>query len=232
MNRISKFVSAALSAALSAVLAASSVSAAGSPMSVFEETQCAPGQTIAVPIKVDTGDNFESAQFKLIFGELKEQDSEIIIEKVVTEASDLSVSTNKFQGKSYVNIICYSTNGNPVRDGTIVTVYVTIPEDTALTECDVTLRASVFATFGNATQQPDDVVQKISINKKLGDANGDDVLNVRDAAYLSMLISRKADPLFGDTELPAWADFNNDQKVNVRDCAAIAQFISTNSVKK
>ena len=56
----------------------------------------------------------------------------------------------------------------------------------------------------------------------VGDANGDNTLNVRDAAHIAkMLAQGKAD------ELPDSADFNEDGKINVRDAAAIAKFLAT-----
>ena len=55
-----------------------------------------------------------------------------------------------------------------------------------------------------------------------GDANGDDVLNVRDAAYIAKKAAQgKA------SELPLSADFNGDGKVNIRDAAAIAKHLVT-----
>lgn len=53
-----------------------------------------------------------------------------------------------------------------------------------------------------------------------GDANGDNKLDVRDAAYIArMLASGKS--------LPMSADFNGDGKVNVRDAAAIARHLAS-----
>ena len=56
----------------------------------------------------------------------------------------------------------------------------------------------------------------------VGDANGDNTLNVRDAAFIANKLAQgKAD------ELPESADFNGDGKINVRDAAAIAKFLAT-----
>jgi hypothetical protein len=55
-----------------------------------------------------------------------------------------------------------------------------------------------------------------------GDANGDNMLNVRDATYIARNIAQ-------GNELPASADFNDDGVVNVRDAAAIARYLATKS---
>ncbi|MGN0613929.1 MAG: leucine-rich repeat protein [Porcipelethomonas sp.] len=55
-----------------------------------------------------------------------------------------------------------------------------------------------------------------------GDANGDGVVNVRDAAFIAQRLAQgKAD------ELPDSADFNGDGNINVRDAAAIAKYLAT-----
>lgn len=48
-----------------------------------------------------------------------------------------------------------------------------------------------------------------------GDANGDGIINVRDAAAIASALAK-------GVELPSYADFNGDGKVNIRDAAAIA----------
>ncbi len=55
----------------------------------------------------------------------------------------------------------------------------------------------------------------------LGDANHDDILDVRDAAYLSKRLSKDAAYM-----LPDGADFNEDGTINVRDAAAIAGYLA------
>ena len=53
-----------------------------------------------------------------------------------------------------------------------------------------------------------------------GDANGDGKVNVRDAAYIASMISKKK-----EKELSLAADFNGDGKINIRDAAAIAKYL-------
>ncbi|MGN0613106.1 MAG: leucine-rich repeat protein [Porcipelethomonas sp.] len=57
-----------------------------------------------------------------------------------------------------------------------------------------------------------------------GDANGDDIVNVRDAAFIA---SKLAQGKSG--ELPDSADFNGDGNINVRDAAAIAKYLAAGS---
>ena len=68
-----------------------------------------------------------------------------------------------------------------------------------------------------------DPLEPVKETDVIGDANGDNALNVRDAANIAKYLSR------GEAELlPSNADFNEDGKVDVRDAAAIAKFLSTN----
>lgn len=60
----------------------------------------------------------------------------------------------------------------------------------------------------------------------LGDANCDNVLNVRDCAFIAKALAK------GNADsLPQIADYNGDGKVNVRDAAAIAQALAKGTVK-
>ncbi|MGN0613698.1 MAG: leucine-rich repeat protein [Porcipelethomonas sp.] len=55
-----------------------------------------------------------------------------------------------------------------------------------------------------------------------GDANGDGVVNVRDAAFIAQkLAQRETD------QLPECADYNGDSTINVRDAAAIAKSLAS-----
>ncbi len=58
-------------------------------------------------------------------------------------------------------------------------------------------------------------------NVSSGDANGDNVTNVRDCAFIASALAKG----LADT-LPETADFNGDGKINVRDAAAIAAFLA------
>ena len=57
---------------------------------------------------------------------------------------------------------------------------------------------------------------------QLGDANKDGKVDIRDAAYIAQVLSRKKP---GTLET-ATADFNKDGKVNIRDAASIAKYLS------
>ncbi|MGN0613207.1 MAG: dockerin type I repeat-containing protein [Porcipelethomonas sp.] len=55
-----------------------------------------------------------------------------------------------------------------------------------------------------------------------GDANGDGVVNVRDAAFIAQKLAQGK-----SAELTDSADYNGDGTINVRDAAAIAKFLAT-----
>ncbi|MGN0613410.1 MAG: leucine-rich repeat protein [Porcipelethomonas sp.] len=55
-----------------------------------------------------------------------------------------------------------------------------------------------------------------------GDANGDNIINVRDAAFIAQKLAQGK-----SGELPDSADYNGDGTINVRDAAAIAKYLAT-----
>lgn len=67
--------------------------------------------------------------------------------------------------------------------------------------------------YGSLMTYLNDIPQLIVI----GDANGDNELNVRDCAFIASLLSQGK-----ETEISDIADFNEDGMINVRDAAAIA----------
>ena len=105
-------------------------------------------------------------------------------------------------------------------------------DDTKVTTPSVTTTKTTSATTTTTTttstapKTPDTqqttATQPTATEAVTGDANGDNKLNVRDAAHIAkMLAQGKA------KELPPEADFNGDGKVNVRDAAAIAKYLAT-----
>lgn len=60
----------------------------------------------------------------------------------------------------------------------------------------------------------------VSASEVMGDANGDGVLTVRDAAYIAGCLSRRM-------EINPVADYNGDGKVDIRDASAIASELVT-----
>jgi hypothetical protein len=60
-----------------------------------------------------------------------------------------------------------------------------------------------------------------SIVKTQGDANCDEQVSIRDAAYIAKKLAQQK-----NDQIPIWADFNEDGKVNVRDASKIAKYLS------
>ncbi|MGN0614436.1 MAG: dockerin type I repeat-containing protein [Porcipelethomonas sp.] len=218
MKNIRRALSMLISVSCLACLVSSPVAADSECcISMGDDCDCAAGQLIELKIDVSAGNDFESAQLRLDYG-----DSEINMQKALTTIPNLSVSSKAFADEGYMNIVVYTNDGSPIEDGTIVSILFNIPQDAA-SEYIFTLEPEVFARCTKG----DTAVEKCSIcytvNRQLGDANGDNELNVRDAAYISRLLSTGSN----GSDLPAWADFNGDGDVNVRDSAAIAREIAT-----
>lgn len=90
------------------------------------------------------------------------------------------------------------------------TAVTTVPSTTTTTVTTTTVTTTEPQTTEPAETTP------------VGDANGDNKLNVRDAAFIAAKLA-----LGKSDELPECADFNGDGKINVRDAAAIAKFLAS-----
>ncbi len=185
-------------------------------ISIGENMECAPGQFISMDIDVKAGNDFESAEFIYSYN-----NSDIEIKEVYSAVPNLSIAYNNFQDDGYIKICVYSNNGEPIPDGKIVGVKFVLPEQEG--EYTFGLTADVFATCQKGMAKVEDITAVYSAFQKLGDANGDNTLNVRDAAFISRLL---AAPDKENNTPPAWADFTGDGVVNVRDAAAIARMIA------
>ena len=98
---------------------------------------------------------------------------------------------------------------------TITTVTTAANTTTAAKSTEPTVTTTAVSTTAPQTTEPTET-------SPVGDANGDNKLNVRDAAFIAAKLAQgKA------SDLPESADFNGDGKVNVRDAAAIAKFLAT-----
>ena len=188
---------------------------------VFEDVsfECAPGQTINLPIYISANNDFESAEFKLIYGQDKNgkpDKTNLSVKNIVAKNSDVALSWYDFKDEGYAKILMYRCGANEVQDGVAAMVEIAVDEYSDVTSHELRLVPVIFATVKGGERKANDASMVITCEKVLGDSNGDGKVNVRDAAKLSMLISRGA-------ILPIWADYNGDGKVNVRDCAAIAK---------
>lgn len=103
------------------------------------------------------------------------------------------------------------TPGKPI----VTTPVVTTNAKTTITTTTTTVTTE---TTNSETTDTSNSTEKVD----QGDANGDGIMNIRDAAFIAkMLAQGKAD------QLPESADYNGDGKVNIRDAAAIAKFLVT-----
>ena len=196
-----------------------------SGVSLFEgeKLECAKGQTVTVPIEITANDDFESAQFKLIYAKKfrgKIENSGLTITDISSTRKNMSLSWNDFKDEGYVNILMYCNAKEPVQDGEIADIQISVNTDVDITEYELKLVPVIFATFKDGERKVNESGVVICSEKTLGDSNGDGKVNVRDAARLSVIISK-------GEELPLWADYNGDGKVNVRDCACIARDCAT-----
>lgn len=82
-------------------------------------------------------------------------------------------------------------------------------------------------TFTITTEEHEVIPDPPELVGVKGDANGDGVLNVRDAAFIAKALAQGK-----GSELPIIADYNGDGAVNVRDAAAIAKYLASNKVAK
>ena len=178
--------------------------------------ECAPGQFISMAIDVEAGNDFESAEFIYNYN-----NTEIEIKEVYSAVSNLSIAYNDFKDDGYIKICVYSNNGEPIPDGKVVGLNLVLPEQED--EYSFGLKANVFATCQKGKAKVDEATAVYSAVQKLGDANGDNTLNVRDAAFISRLLATHDKE---NDKLPSWADFTGDGIVNVRDAAAIARMIA------
>ncbi|MGN1481962.1 leucine-rich repeat protein, partial [Porcipelethomonas sp.] len=88
--------------------------------------------------------------------------------------------------------------------------------------------ATIFVTYGEKGEK--NLSCSVTVEggevKILGDANGDGVMNVRDAAFIAKMLAQGK-----NSELPMTADYNGDGVVNVRDAASIARTLA-NTLKQ
>ena len=221
MKRIVSIITAFVTALSlgSCLVSAEDLSAADA--AAFEEVkiQCAPGQTLHLPIYISADNDFESAQFKLIYGRDEKgvpDKTNLSVKKVVSANKDVAVTWHDFKGEGYGNILMYRIGTQNVKDGVIATAEVDIDPDSAVKSHELRLSPVLFATVNGGERKTNDASMVITCDRVLGDSNDDGTVNVRDAAKLCVLLSRGA-------ILPIWADYNGDGTVNVRDCAAIAK---------
>ena len=69
---------------------------------------------------------------------------------------------------------------------------------------------------------------KVTVTDKItGDANGDNAINILDAAYIAKKIAGRK-----SNDLSEWADYNGDKLINIIDAASIARDVANGKLKQ
>lgn len=134
------------------------------------------------------------------------------------------------QGDGTIKVLCYSTDGEYLEDadGRMCTITVHVPEVLEQKDYPVTI-SDIRLTQGGTLYRTDDRVRSsvtiiMDTNNKLGDANGDDVVNVGDITAVASYILGQNPESFNSTA----ADANQDGNINVGDITTIAGMILGN----
>lgn len=126
-----------------------------------------------------------------------------------TVSSSVSVPAGSTTNKEEGSVTTSETTGAPSTTGPAATS--DIPKNTT---------TAPVSDPGTTTTAPDPGSTQPGVLK--GDANRDGKVNVRDAAFIALMLAQGK-----ENELPACADYNEDNKINVRDAAAIAKFLAS-----
>lgn len=129
------------------------------------------------------------------------------------------------------NIIVYSMDLEIIldNDGALMTLPLEISEDMAAGDYNIFIKKIVLTDLDKQPIKVGDVVSKLTIpNYMLGDANGDDEINVADIVETIAYIRGNASAKF----IFAAADVNEDTEINVADIVNIISLIRNGSTAK
>lgn len=112
----------------------------------------------------------------------------------------------------------YSYGKNSLED--LATNATTEPATAPATEAVTTASTTATEPITTTTTTTTDTNTNVTTNI-IGDANRDNKLDIRDAAYIARLCAKSSMKQY--SIIPEWADYNNDGVVNIRDAAAIAK---------
>lgn len=215
------------------------------PAVVLGDTTAKPGEKVSVPIKVLSNNSLEIIDMAIEWSDEALAFDSVNIKDTIPNHSEYSESTHcSISCVSYeaiddgdVAAIQFTVPKNAKSD-TVYHLNITdistftlkngddIPESVAKYSGKITVVGDSVTTSSTYASDPAKTTTTTAVGGGntiptiLGDANGDGVLNVRDAAYIAKFSAQ------GRTaELPMNADFNSDGKVNIRDAAAIAKHL-------
>lgn len=124
------------------------------------------------------------------------------------------------------SIIVYSMDLEYIleTDGMLMTLPLEISEEMEAGEYNISVRNIVMTNTSKQQTKVQDIYSKLTIpGYMLGDANGDDEINVTDIVYIISYIREDTDPDF----IFAAADVNEDTEVNVTDIVEVIDIIRT-----
>lgn len=122
------------------------------------------------------------------------------------------------------NIIVYSMDKETIleTDGALLTLPLEIPEDMPTGDYNIIVRNIVMTNVNTEQTKVDEVVSRLTIpSYTIGDANGDDEINVTDIVYIISYIREEVPEGF----VAAAADVNADNEVNVTDIVGVIDLI-------
>lgn len=124
------------------------------------------------------------------------------------------------------NIIVYSMDMENIleTDGVLMTLPLEISAEMEAGDYNISVRNIVMTNTDKQQTKVKDIYSKLTIpSYMLGDANGDDEVNVTDIVYIVSYIREEVDPDF----IFAAADVNEDTEVNVTDIVEVIDIIRT-----
>ncbi len=182
------------------------------------------GNTVNVDVAVRNDKGFGGLEFAVGF------DTELLTLTAIELADafgGFTATPVEIAAESGTVAFCFADTSNNMSGGTIATLSFMIPEGTAECETPITLTYTEGAAFYYDGQNMVDLALQtenglMRIYDYLpGDVNGDDKVNIRDAAMILQSIA-----YWGVEVRDIVADVNCDGKVNIRDVAMILQYLA------
>lgn len=205
----------------------------------FNDTHQLAGKQITLPLMMNNTAEITAMQFDLVLPEgitldKNARDKYALTFNVAAERTDASIHTlsSSLQPDGSIRVLSYSTDKEPFlgNSGAIIDFPLTISADIEPAEYAITLKNIILTAPDKTEYKIDEVVCKFIVpDYEMGDANGDDQINVTDIVYTADYILGNADPEFNELA----ADMNEDGEITVTDIVYIADkiLVGYNGVK-
>ena len=195
----------------------------------LEGSAAAPGQTVDVPVKLNSGNRCTSYDFSI------EYDSRL---EFVEASGAMYAVPYEENGHSYVAINAFKTS--PYKDGkAIATLTFAVPEDV---QEDTNYEVKVgkienllldYECFNNAEAVNTVIAVKggknVYSNGCKGDVNSDGKADIRDAAAIAKAVASRNFSCFDEAGMH-YGDVNEDGNLNIMDAARIAVYVAKGKV--